>query len=56
MAIVVIGSPWLAQSWRRALWAGVGVLVVLRLVSSGEPAFDVVLAVAVGLVVGQHRP
>src|SRR5687767_15310982 len=35
-----------------SLWSGVGVLGVLRLVSSGEPAVDVVLAVAVGLVVG----
>ena len=52
VAMVVIGSPWLARSWRRALWAGVAVLVVLRLVSSGEPAFDAVLAVAVGMVVG----
>jgi glycosyltransferase 2 family protein len=52
VAIVVIASSWLPQPWRRALWGGVGVLGVLRLVSSGEPAFDVVLAVAVGLVVG----
>jgi uncharacterized protein (TIRG00374 family) len=52
VAMVVIASPWLSQAWRRALWGGVGVLGVLRLVSSGEPAFDVVLAVAVGLVVG----
>jgi undecaprenyl-diphosphatase len=52
VAMVVIASPWLPQNWRRALWGGIGVLVVLRLVSSGEPAFDVVLALAVGLVVG----
>jgi glycosyltransferase 2 family protein len=52
VAMVVIASPWLSQAWRRALWGGVGLLGVLRLVSSGEPAFDVVLAVAVGLVVG----
>ncbi|HET6954694.1 MAG TPA: lysylphosphatidylglycerol synthase transmembrane domain-containing protein [Acidimicrobiales bacterium] len=51
-AMVVIGSPWLSQAWRRALWCGVGVLVLLRLVSSGEPAFDMVLALAVGLIVG----
>ena len=52
VAMVVIASPWLSHAWRRALWSGVVVLGVLRLVSSGEPAVDVVLAVAVGLVVG----
>jgi undecaprenyl-diphosphatase len=52
VAMVVIASPWLPQAWRRALWSGVGVLVVLRMVSSGQPAFDVVLALAVGIVVG----
>ncbi|HKE76098.1 MAG TPA: lysylphosphatidylglycerol synthase transmembrane domain-containing protein [Acidimicrobiales bacterium] len=52
VAMVVIASPWLSQRWRRALWSGVGVLVVLRMVSSGQPAFDVVLALAVGVVVG----
>jgi uncharacterized protein (TIRG00374 family) len=52
VTMVVIASPWLPRAWRRALWGGVGVLVLLRLVSSGEPAFDVVLALAVGLVVG----
>jgi undecaprenyl-diphosphatase len=52
VAMVVIASPWLSLRWRRALWSGIGVLVLLRLVSSGEPGFDVVLALAVGLVVG----
>ena len=52
VSMVVIASPWLSQRWRRALWSGVGVLVVLRMVSSGQPAFDVVLALAVGVVVG----
>jgi uncharacterized membrane protein YbhN (UPF0104 family) len=52
VTMVVIASPWLSQRWRRALWTGVGVLVVLRMVSSGQPAFDVVLALAVGVVVG----
>ena len=52
VAMVVIGSPWLTRSWRRALWTGVAALVVLRMVSSSEPAFDVFLALAVGLVVG----
>jgi glycosyltransferase 2 family protein len=52
VSMVVIASPWLSQRWRRALWIGVGVLVVLRMVSSGQPAFDVVLALAVGVVVG----
>ena len=52
VAMVVIGSPWLPRAWRRALWSGVTLLVLLRMVSSGEPAFDVALALAVGLVVG----
>jgi glycosyltransferase 2 family protein len=52
VAMVVIGSPWLPRAWRRALWSGVTFLVLLRMVSSGEPAFDVALALAVGLVVG----
>jgi hypothetical protein len=52
VAMVVIASPWLPQAWRRALWFGVTFLVLLRMVSSGEPAFDVALALAVGLVVG----
>ncbi|HKY68874.1 MAG TPA: lysylphosphatidylglycerol synthase transmembrane domain-containing protein, partial [Acidimicrobiales bacterium] len=52
VAMVVIASPWLSQRWRRSLWGLVAFLVVLRMVSSGEPAFDVVLALAVGMVVG----
>jgi uncharacterized membrane protein YbhN (UPF0104 family) len=52
VAMVVIASPWLPRAWRRALWSGVTFLVLLRMVSSGEPAFDVALALAVGLVVG----
>ncbi|HEY7073076.1 MAG TPA: hypothetical protein VH479_23315, partial [Acidimicrobiales bacterium] len=52
VAMVVIASPWLPRAWRRALWLGVTFLVLLRMVSSGEPAFDAALALAVGLVVG----
>jgi len=52
VAMVVIASPWISRRWRRSLWALIAFLVVLRMVSSGEPAFDVVLALAVGTVVG----
>jgi glycosyltransferase 2 family protein len=51
VAMVVIGSPWLPRQWRRAFWGLVAVLVVLRIVSP-EPAFNLVLALAVGLTVG----
>ena len=52
VAMVVIASSWLSQRWRRALWGGVVVLTLLRVVASGEPPLDLIIAVAVGLALG----
>jgi len=52
VALVIVSSPWLSQQWRRVLWAGVGLLVVFRMVSSSEPPLDIVIAIAVGMAVG----
>ena len=51
-AFVTVSAPWLSQRWRRATWSTLIVLVLLRIVSSGEPPLDIGLAVAMGLVVG----
>ncbi|HEY3140543.1 MAG TPA: lysylphosphatidylglycerol synthase transmembrane domain-containing protein [Acidimicrobiales bacterium] len=52
IAMAVIGSSWLSRRWRRALWSAVAVLTLLRVLSSGEPPLDVIIAFAVGLAVG----
>jgi uncharacterized membrane protein YbhN (UPF0104 family) len=52
VAFVVIASPWLSQQWRRVLWSAVGLLILFRVVSSTEPALDIVIAVALGMAVG----
>jgi undecaprenyl-diphosphatase len=52
VALVIISSPWVSQQWRRVLWAGVGMLVLFRVVSSSEPPLDIVVAIAVGMAVG----
>jgi uncharacterized membrane protein YbhN (UPF0104 family) len=52
VAMVVIASPWLSDRWRRALLVGVAVLTLLRIVSSGEPPLDLIIAVALGLAIG----
>ena len=52
VAFVVIASSWLSQQWRRALWFGVGLLILFRVVSSSEPPLDIVIAVALGMAVG----
>jgi uncharacterized membrane protein YbhN (UPF0104 family)/tRNA A-37 threonylcarbamoyl transferase component Bud32 len=51
-AVVTVAAPWLSRRWKRALWGGVALLVLLRLIAPGEPAFDLVLALGVGFVVG----
>lgn len=51
-AFVTVSAPWLSQRWRRATWSTLIVLVLLRIVGSGEPPLDIVVAVAMGLVVG----
>lgn len=52
VSLVIIASPWLSQQWRRVLWVGVGLLILLRVVSSTEPALDIVIAVALGMAAG----
>ena len=51
-AVVTVASPWLTRRWKRALWWSVGLLVILRLLAIVHPAFDLVLAVGIGLGVG----
>jgi glycosyltransferase 2 family protein len=65
-AVVTVAAPWLSRGWKRAAWFGVVALVLLRMIAVAEPAFDVVLALGVGTVVGSlvlllfgspsHRP
>ncbi len=52
VAVVTVAAPWLSRRWRQTLWYAVGVLVVLRLIAVANPAFDLVLAIGVGTVVG----
>jgi uncharacterized membrane protein YbhN (UPF0104 family)/tRNA A-37 threonylcarbamoyl transferase component Bud32 len=52
VAFVVIASPRVSRQWRRVMWAGVGVLILFRVVSSSEPPLDIVIAVALGMAVG----
>ena len=51
-AFVTVSAPWLSQRWRRATWSTLIVLVLLRIVASGEPPLDILVAVAMGMVVG----
>jgi undecaprenyl-diphosphatase len=51
-AVVTLAGVWMSRRWKRALWGAVVVLALLRMLSSATGALDVVLAVAVGVVVG----
>jgi uncharacterized membrane protein YbhN (UPF0104 family) len=51
-ALVIVAVPWLSRRWKRALWGTVAILVALRLLAVAEPAFDIVVALGVGTVVG----
>jgi glycosyltransferase 2 family protein len=51
-AVVMVAAPWLSRRWKRALWGAVGTLVLLRLIAVAHPAFDLVLALGVGTIVG----
>jgi len=51
-AFVTVSAPWLSRRWRRATWSTLIVLVLLRIVASGEPPLDIMVAVAMGLVFG----
>jgi uncharacterized membrane protein YbhN (UPF0104 family)/tRNA A-37 threonylcarbamoyl transferase component Bud32 len=52
MAVVTVAAPWVSRRWRRVMWWGVGLLVVLRLLAVTYPAFDLVLSLGVGTTVG----
>ena len=52
VAVVTVAAPWVSRGWRRVLWWSVGLLVVLRLLAVTYPAFDLVLSLGVGTVVG----
>lgn len=51
-ALVSVANPWMSRRWKRALWVWVVVLVVLRILGSGVPVLDIMLAVAIGVVTG----
>jgi undecaprenyl-diphosphatase len=51
-AVVTAGAPWLSRRWKRAVWAWVGLLIVLRILASRQPVLDVGTAVAIGVVAG----
>jgi glycosyltransferase 2 family protein len=56
VAIVVIVSPRLTIRWRRACWAAVSLLVVVRIIGASAPPLDVIIALGVGLTVGALAP
>lgn len=51
-AFVTVSAPWLSHRWRRATWSTLILLVLLRIVASGEPPLDIMVAVAMGMVFG----
>ena len=51
-AVVTVAAPWVSRRWRRTLWWGVAILALLRLLAVAEPAFDLILALGIGTVVG----
>jgi len=51
-ATASVGAAYLPRRWKRAIWAWVALLVVLRLMGPGQPPLDVWIAVSLGAVVG----
>lgn len=51
-AIVTVAAPWLSRRWKQALWWSVAVLVLLRVLAVAYPAFDLIVAIGIGLTVG----
>jgi uncharacterized membrane protein YbhN (UPF0104 family)/tRNA A-37 threonylcarbamoyl transferase component Bud32 len=56
VAIVVVVSPRLTLRWRRACWAAVSLLVIVRIIGASAPPLDVIIAIGVGLTVGALAP
>jgi len=52
VAATVVGAASLPRRWKRAAWAWVVVLMVLRFLGPGEPPLDVWIAGSIGMVVG----
>ncbi|HLM65770.1 MAG TPA: lysylphosphatidylglycerol synthase transmembrane domain-containing protein [Acidimicrobiales bacterium] len=52
VAIVVMVSPRLPVRWRRACWAAIFLLVVVRIIGASAPPLDVIIAIGVGMAVG----
>ncbi|MFW2333732.1 lysylphosphatidylglycerol synthase domain-containing protein [Ilumatobacter sp.] len=51
-ATATVGAAFVPRRWKRAMWAWVALLVVLRLLGPGQPPLDVWIAVSLGVVVG----
>lgn len=51
-AAAVIAGVDLPRAWRRAVWVGLAVLALLRILTAAELPLDVVLAISVGAVTG----
>ena len=52
VAVVVVGSPWLSRSWKRAAWVYVALAVVFRIVSGTELPVDLVVSLGAGIAGG----
>ncbi len=51
-ASVTVGAAYLHRRWKRAAWAWVVILVLLRLLGAGQPPLNVWIGLALGMVVG----
>src|SRR5205814_2108065 len=52
VAVTIALGPWLTRQWRRAAWIAVVVVAVMRVVTGTALPFEVLLACAIGAVVG----
>jgi len=50
--MVTVAAAYLPRRWRRAVWGWIVVLIVLRLLGPGQPPLDILIAAAVGTIVG----
>lgn len=52
VATVTFAVAYLPRRWRRAAWVWIAILVVLRFLGPGQPPLDILIAIAVGTIVG----
>ena len=52
VAMVTVGAAYLPRRWRRAAWVWIAVLIALRFLGPGQPPLDILIAAAVGTIVG----